>query len=130
MTMIWDSVEDNEMLSRYIVYKRWVRNDKTVRQDAFMPPPNLQLSVTRQLGLDDDDIWSFGKLAVLPSGRTLYGRADIKTIQVRKQSLNVQPAPDLNNPNHAHIVNWPTNKDEQKMQAMELASVSMFLACP
>ncbi len=58
-----DSVASNELLARYITSSKWFRKqDQTVKQDAFIPPESpLELSVTRQLNLPENDIWSFGR---------------------------------------------------------------------
>ena len=122
----------NELLARYITSSRWFRrHDRTVKQDAFIPPENpLELSVTRHLNLTEDNLWSIGKGIVKDTTRTLHGRADVETDHVLAQKLSVvsQPVPD--NPNHANIVGWPLEKDARKMRALEIARVARFVANP
>lgn len=133
-----DSVAPNELLARYVTSSKWFRRqDHTVKQDAFIPSESpLELSVTRHLNLSENDMWRIGKKITdhisrkLSISRTLYGRADVETAHVLAQSLNVvsQPVPD--NPNHANIVGWPSDKDVRKMRAMEIARVARFVVNP
>ena len=46
-------VTADELLARFITDKDWFRADLTIRQDAFIPPKDLQLSVTRHLNLSE-----------------------------------------------------------------------------
>lgn len=122
----------NELLARYITSSRWFRKqDRTVKQDAFIPPENpLELSVTRHLTLTEDNLWKIGKGIVKDTPRTLHGRADVETKQVLAQKLEVVPQPVSDNPNHANIVGWPVEKNERKMRALELAKVTRFVPNP
>lgn len=128
--MNWNLVTDNEKLARFIVFKRWIGENSRVKQDAFMPPPDLELSVTRHINITDLDIWNIGRLVVGPPPRQLYGRADVEVIHVRNQNLDVKPSPLADNHNHAHIINWPSDKHERKMRAIEIAAKASFIACP
>ncbi len=124
-----DSVASHELLARYIVSSRWLRQDRTVKQDAFMPPESpLELSVTRHLSLSENDIWNIGKRIASGQSRNLYGRADVEVSQVMGQSLNVVADPLKDNCNHANIVGWPPEKDARKMRAMELARAARFVS--
>jgi hypothetical protein len=125
-------VAPNELLARYITSSRWFRRkDQTVKQDAFIPPESpLELSVTRHLNLSDHDIWNIGREIATAQSRNLHGRADVQTSHVTAQSLNVEPHPVPNNPNHANIVGWPPDKDARKMRALEIARVARFVASP
>ena len=127
-----DSVAYNELLARYITASRWFRKqDQTVKQDAFIPPDSpLELSVTRHLNLIENDIWTIGKKIAGSISRTLHGRADVETFHVIAQHLNVVPQPVPDNPNHANIVDWPSDKDVRKMRALEIARVARFVANP
>lgn len=123
-----NSISANELLARFIVYKRWLREDQTVKQEAFIPYPALELSVTRHLNLSEEEIWKYGKLAAGDPPRKLRGRADIKVSHVWNEGLRVVIAPVRNNPNHANITNWPQAKDAQKIRALSLASAAKFIA--
>ena len=123
-------VSPDEWLARFITKDKWVRPDKTLRQDAFIPPRDLKLSVTRHLGLSEDDLWNLGQRIadVIAKKRTagLTGRADITVQQVAGQNLNTEAAPLSLNLNHAHIVGWPA-KPAQKTVAQELAAIAKFV---
>ena len=85
-----------------------------------MPPADLRLSVFRVEGLDNNKIWQIGeKKVVSQSGKTLYGRAEIRAQLVEKTGLSIDP--DNNPPRHANIIGWPLEKNEQKLIALELA---------
>ena len=122
-------IEAHEMLARFILFGGWFRkSNQTAKPDAFMPPPNLRLSVTRHLGLPEAEIWTIGEdVTRTRPAATLYGRADIETAQVRDVSLAVQPSPAPGNPNHADIVDWPNDKPSQKSVAQELAARARFV---
>jgi len=134
-----DSVADDELLARYILYSGWIRQSNQtvkVKQDAFVPPGNLELSVTRHIHLTEDDIWSLGKKVARYRNRPLYGRADVKTEHVKMQNLEVKSQPIKNdpnlgdNPNHANIIGWPLEKNARKMIALEIANAARFVANP
>ncbi len=124
-------VADDELLARYTLFKKWVRPDLTVSQDAFVPPSDFQLSVTRHLDLTEEDIWQLGNDVSKLRKRPLFGRADIVTSDVRKHTLEVKAAPIIpSNKNHAHVVGWPSEKSARKIIAQELAAVSRFVPNP
>lgn len=131
-----ESIADDELLARYILYLRYIRRDQTVKQDAFIPPSNLELSVTRHIHLTEDDIWSLGEKVAGHRKLPLYGRADVKTEHVKMQNLEVKSQPIKNdpnlgdNPNHANIIGWPLEKNARKMIALEIANAARFVANP
>lgn len=123
-----DSITMNEFLARYITSSRWLRQDQTVKQDAFIPPENsLELSVTRHINLTEGDLWRIGKGVAVSMSRNLRGRADVKATYVVGQSLSVVPQPIPDNYNHANIIGWCLEKDKRKMQALEIARVARFV---
>ena len=122
------SVMDEELLARFILQSSWIREDKTVRQDAFIPPPDLELSVTRHSDLTAIQMWNIGRHVADTSARMLYGRADIQAISIRNQKLVVEIDPTSKNPNHTIIKGWPNDKPSQKMIAINLAASSKFVS--
>lgn len=135
--MMTDAVSPDELLARYIVYAKWIRNsDQTIRPDAFIPPDS-DLSVTRHLQLNEETLWKIGKAITdgMHPKRSLYGRADVKTLCVIDQHLEVVPDPvepdnpdhPHYNPNHANITNWPLEKNAKKMCALEIAKAASFV---
>jgi len=132
-----DPVADDELLARYILYLRYFRRtDQTVKPDAFIPPNNLELSVTRHIHLTEDDIWGLGGKIAKFRNLPLYGRADVKTVHVKMQNLEVKSQPIENdpnlgdNPNHANVIGWPLEKNARKMIALEIANAARFIANP
>lgn len=128
------SVGDFEPLARFIVTKRWIRNaNRTVKAEAFMPPSNLDLSVTRHLSLSSTRLWEIGEKIVAQRSKTenrnfeLCGRADIVAKHVAGVSLVVEATPLLDNPNHASIRGWPADKPLQMILAQELAAVAELI---
>ena len=55
-----ERIGDAELLARFILFRDWIRADGTVKADAFVPPSDLQLSVTRHLRLHDAELWRRG----------------------------------------------------------------------
>ena len=119
---------DEEWLARFVIYSKWIRSsDQSIRPDAFIPPQNLQLSVTRHLGLSEAEIWQLGQAVADKRPARPYGRADLQAAEARRHSLHIEPEPIENNPNHAHITNWPADKPTQKIISLELSASAKFV---
>lgn len=121
-------VTDDEWLARFIMFARWLRADRTVRPDAFIPHPWPDLSVTRHLGLDEDELWRIGQNAADQRTLPLHGRADIRARAIRKRRLDIHPTPEPRN--HANITGWPKDKPAQKIIAQEIAATATFISTP
>jgi len=122
------AITDDELLARFMLFSRWIREDRTLRPDGFMPSPNSDLSVTRQFGLSEVALWQIGQAVADSLQKILYGRADLKTADVRRQRLQVDAAPLSENLNHANITGWPPDKPSRKIIAQELAASATFVA--
>jgi len=124
----------DELLARFITKDFWVRADESIRPDAFVPPKDHNLSVTRHGGMPEETLWKIGhSVAEMISTKRrgiLYGRADITTSDVVRQSLKVEAAPLPENVNHSHITGWPKDKPTQKHIAQRLAEAAKFVAEP
>lgn len=117
-------VNPNESLARYLTQKKgYFSTDRiSVLPGAFMPPPNLRLSVFRIDGLKLDEVWEIGQkevIDVLPQPKTLYGMADIKASKILELELRVEPSNTP--PRHADICGWP-EKAKHKSVAQQLAA--------
>jgi hypothetical protein len=124
-------IDNSELLARFVTSSGWIRGDQTVKQDAFIPPPDAELSVTRHIGLSESQIWGIGQGVVAAiQGRTLHGRADVTAVDVRMTKLQVVPDGEETNPNHAVIVGWPSDKPGQKILAQQLAARAKFKRKP
>lgn len=123
-----NTVAPDERLSRYILQSNHIRkSDNTVKQDAFIPHPHEDLSVTRHLDLDQKAIWSIGEEVARQTGKNLYGRAENLAAAYLDQKLMVISAPITGNPNHANVIGWPADKSMQKMIAIEIAAKSRYV---
>jgi hypothetical protein len=123
-------ITDNELLARFVLYSNCIRADQTIKQDAFIPHPHTDLSVTRHKGFSEKQLWNVGRDVATARKVTLYGRADVSVATVRQQSLAVEPQPVKGNPNHANILGWPKDKPAQKIIAQELAAAAIYHSKP
>ena len=124
-------VSDNELLARFVTQSRQFRSsDQNVKQDAFIPHPRLELSVTRHLLATEAEIWEVGSAVAQGQGKPMYGRADLSALSCRAQSLRVEATPVDRNPNHADLAGWPMAKQDQKAIALKLAASATFVANP
>jgi hypothetical protein len=124
------AVADDEKLARYLYYKRHIRDDKTVRPDAFIPHPYPDLSVTRHIGLDEAAITAIGTAIGAEREMPLVGRADVVTANLRQQALDVKPEAAPGNPNHANVTGWAGEKPKQKILAQKIAADATFVPGP
>ena len=122
-------VAADEALARYLMHSSHIRrSNQTVKPDAFMPHPHRALSVTRHLAATEAELWSFGEQVAAATGKTLYGRGDIRVAVCLAQKLAVDAAPTETNPNHADVSGWPADKPAQKIIALEIAAAAVFVA--
>jgi hypothetical protein len=128
---------DDEVVVRFIIKKRDVRADNTVKPEAFKPPRSGELSVTRAATRSDEDIWDRGRVVAASHAVAakrdlrLIGGARLTAIDVRAaEPLNVVEAPIIpDDPFHAHIIGWPligSEKERQKMLTVLLASRAKY----
>jgi hypothetical protein len=121
-----NQLPDDEMLARFVLEKSWIRKDNTIKQDAFVPPRDLQLSVTRHVGISAEQLNETGRTVAAKRTLLFCGRADIQARMVVKNALKAVAWPLDDNANHAHIIGWPTDKASQKTIAQELAAAAKF----
>ena len=125
-------VDPQELLARYVFSRSHVsRQTQRVKAGAFMPPSNLEFSVTRHRDATEAEIWAVGRNVAAATERSLYGRGDVLAATYDSLELKVVAAPDFSkqNPNHANVVGWPVNdKPAQKLIAEEIAAVAKFVA--
>ena len=87
------TVADDEVLARFILHKRYIRNDGTLKPDLFIPHPHTDLSVTRHVGLEESSIWAIGEggchTTVKDTVRTgrCFGAGQTSTKDVRLKKL-------------------------------------------
>jgi hypothetical protein len=117
-------VASDEWLARFILFRNHIRQDGSVRPDAFIPHPYPDLSVTRHLGLPGARLWQLGQNVASQRQRTLLGRADVQCHVFQRLRLRVAPAPVPENPNHANVSAWPADKPAQKILAQEISAAA------
>jgi len=118
-----DRVEVSEQIARYILSKRHISvANGIVRPAAYMPASNGETSVYRISDIAEKEVWDIGRKYVAgPGGRTLHARGDTPAVAITKTGLAIVPE-TTPHPLHANIVNWPSEKDEQKMLAVAIAN--------
>ena len=121
------SVAPDEVLARYVLYSRHVREDLTLRPEAFIPHPYEELSVTRHREATENEVWSVGDDVAKETKRTLHGRGDVTANRFLAQQLRVIAKPVARNPNHADVSGWPKEKYIQKLMAQEIAKHAKYL---
>lgn len=117
-------VTADEQLARFILQRSHLRQDGTVKQDAFIPHPWPDLSVTRHLQLTERELWSIGQNVARQTAKTLHGRADVRASDFQRHRLRVIKARVEGNPNHANVTGWPTEKPAQKIIAQQIAAAA------
>jgi hypothetical protein len=120
-------LSDDEMLARFVLKKEWIRKDSTIKQDAFIPPKDLQLSVTRHARISTEQLIETGKSVAAETSLEFHGRADIEVQVVVKNALKAVAWPLAKNQNHAHVIGWPADKEARKTIAQELAAAAEFV---
>src|SRR5579862_5341281 len=120
----------DDLLARFLFQKNhFKRMENRATPLAFMPPPDLQLSVFLIADLSINEIWELGKRALTEHPQpSLYGRADIQVAAVQEQKLRAFRDDDP--PRHVNVVGWPNyadGKDLIKSIAQELARNSSLM---
>ncbi len=117
-------ISADEHLARFILQRSHLRQDGSVKPDAFVPYPWPDLSVTRHLQLTENELWSIGHNVARQATKTLRGRADVRARDFQQHRLRVLAAPVEGNPNHANVTDWPTEKPAQKIIAQQIAAAA------
>ncbi|MFQ5638906.1 MAG: hypothetical protein ACE5IR_13045 [bacterium] len=116
-------VTSAEQLARFIFFRNRLRKDWTVKPDEFIPYPYPDLSVTRHINLTETEIWNIGRRIAQQREKPLLARADVQASSFERHRLRVVAAPIADNPNHANVTDWPTEKSAQKAIAQEISAV-------
>jgi hypothetical protein len=116
-------VQQEETLARFIMFNRYIRKEGgRVHEDAFMPPRDGALSVTRHNALLDGQLWDVGLAIGALNSQTLYGRADVTAAIYRSVKLDVKAVPVPGNDHHAEVTGWPSDKPARKRLALLVAA--------
>jgi hypothetical protein len=110
-----------EIVSRFLTQSDWIRQDDSVRPDAFVPHPYRDLSVSRVLSLNDDQVWEIARRVAASIPKRLHGRLD-SPAGLYADPLWVAASPIDENPNHADVTGWPKEKPQQKIIAQQISA--------
>jgi|694.fasta_scaffold135131_4 hypothetical protein len=110
-------VADVEVLARFAIGKRVLRENGTLKENQLLPPPCGKLSVMRHLDATEQEIWDEGREVARLRAKNLVGRLDFTAGYCRTVGLHVikdplvaeppskpEPRRRLANPNHADLV--------------------------
>lgn len=119
----------DEVVARFILEKKLVYEDGSPKPRLFYPYKHVELSVNRHRECTQDEIWMFGRGVSEFRNKTLVGRSDIAvedctfdTLEVVAKPIKDHPKGVPDNPNHADIVGFPDNKEDQMSLAQKLAA--------
>ena len=125
------AVEDDELLERFIVNSNEFHADDTVAPRLYMPYARVVLSVNRHRDASLDETWAIARQVAATRQKTLYGRSDIQAGGCKINPLSVAATPIIpENPNHADITGYPSQKDDQKSLAQKLAAAASKRIAP
>lgn len=125
-------VEDLEKASRFILYKKHIFADGSVKPAALVPAPHVECSVTLRANRDDAAVWANGEDVAKARGLPLCGRIDMLVAHIRASGevngrMDVVHKPITKddglgfvNLYHADIVGWPQEKKDQKSIALRI----------
>lgn len=130
-------VESDEVLARYVLYRKYIRTDETIRPEAFIPHPYTELSVTRHRDASEQELWDVGRAVAAVQQKNLHGRGDLAAEASFVEGLAIDPDPVLghnempDNPNHANVSGWPRDdRARQRLLAVEIASKAVLVRPP
>jgi hypothetical protein len=126
-----NTIAPKERITRFILSRtHFSKQNARAKVAAFLPPPNLQMSVYRTETVDEAAIWEIGgKYVAKPQDRTIRARGDLLAGVILQVGLKVVPDTKPHKL-HANIVGWPNAKDEQRMIAVELANAATLRVPP
>ncbi len=121
-------LERDELISRFIFHSRLCSGGK-VKYAAFMPPKeHFDISMYRIQNLCEEEIWEIDDQFVSGlRGEKSLGRADLKVGIIIDQNLTIDPN-GIPHHRHANVCfSEGMMKDNQKLIAMKLAEVAIFV---
>jgi len=121
-------VTSDEDLARFVLSSSHIRSSNgTVKPEAFMPHPRIELSLTRHRQATDSELWKEGERVAGIRCANLHGRADVEARAFLIQGLEVVAEPLPENPNHADVTKWPADRGSQKIKAILIAQASRLV---
>lgn len=117
-----EAVDPLETVSRFLLGGD-IRPAGAVKYTAFIPPPNLRLSVFRVYELSEQQIWALATEKVEPTRGPVIGRGDVSVAQITECKLTVA-SDEESTSRHADLVSWPEDRDLRVTIAKELAALA------
>jgi hypothetical protein len=118
------SIDISEIISRFLFNKKeYAATLNRVKYNAFLPASSGETSVYRVSTLSEEDRLSIGRTVSAQRRKILHGRAEVSMFTISEVGLTVVPDPRPH-PLHANIINWPSEKSEQKLMAIKVADDS------
>jgi len=119
-----------EPITRFLFSEKlYAASARRVKHHAFAPRHGAT-SVFRIRDLGDDSIWLIGTEHVgAARGRAPLARADLSVRIVRQAKLEVI-AEQATHSRHANITGWPTERERERLAAMELAKAARLVPIP
>lgn len=121
-------VLDLEVLARFVVRRRWLRANRTVKAQAFVPDARRELSVFRHEGFSEEQLWATGRVVATMRSCSLYGRADVRADTIKGHALSFDPNDEPLN--HVNVIGWPEDDAEKMEIAQSIADLCRFHAPP
>jgi hypothetical protein len=91
----------------------------TVKPDAFINPPHVQVSISETEGENETRVWEMGE-EVGNGRRNVKARGDFNHMHVAEAGLEIELAPPP--PYHRHLIGWGSaEKQHQILKAIKLA---------
>jgi len=113
-------LKESEQLARYLFDRsQYKPSENRAKYSAFLPARDGNTSVFRIYDLSESEVWQIGDRVAEKRDKNLLGRTSVIVVNVLKAGLKVNP--DNIPPRHANIGNWPSERHEQKLIALELA---------
>lgn len=122
-----------ELLARAVLTKRWFNQQtRALRPDAFEPPRDGNLSVTRHLMADEPMLWARCRRVAEVQGKNFHGRADVSAAAViaSRAGMSAVAAAREHDPGHAHVIGWPEDDSARLSVQVALAAAATFVAAP
>jgi hypothetical protein len=123
-------LDAGEIVARF-AYDSADRKGANVRPGTFLPMfepdyARLETSVCRTRDCPDDRQW---QLALL-RGKPARCKADVPVAVILEQGLQCVAAPVANYDEHAVLLGWPQEKEDQKVIAIALVKASSRVLAP
>lgn len=126
--MLHQATDETDGVSRFIFdRKHFAPENHRVKPRALEPGhADNMTSVYRTGGLQEGDIWQLSIAYVEPDrGKPTLARADLRVSAITR--LNLRVIADNTPPRHANIADWPTDRSEAMLRAIQLAATAILV---